>query len=113
MGTYSVVFVILNSVTPAAQDITQFLVQRNSRGILQLIKDISNYCQKLLRYFNETAIFAFFKTPLLPSAVGLPEICDFYLNNFELFVVTFSGLPASVAGYSSLLNSHKLSDVSE
>ena len=79
MGTYSVVFVILNSVTPAAQDITQFLVQRNSRGILQLIKDISNYCQKLLRYFNETAIFAFFKTPLLPSAVGLPEICDFYL----------------------------------
>ena len=60
MGTYNFLFVILNVLLPILSDITQFLVQFTSRYILQLIKDMSNNRQKLIKYFSGTAIFAFF-----------------------------------------------------
>ena len=66
MGTYNFVFVTLNVVL-LLSDIAQFLVQFNYRSILQLIKDISNDHQKLVRYFSGTANFTFFNTP---SAAG-------------------------------------------
>ena len=90
MGTYNFVFVILNSGLSLSV-IEQFLVQFNSRWILQLIKGIYNDRPKLLRYFNGTAIFPLINTP---SSAGFPKILDLYLKDDELFVVTLSGFPA-------------------
>ena len=95
MGTHNFVFVILNVVLPPLLDITYFLVQFNSRWILKLIKGISNDCQKLLRYFNGTAPFTFFNTPLPLTGAGYPKTLDLYLNDGELFVVTLSEFPAT------------------
>ena len=64
MGTYNVVSLILNVVSPAIFDVTQNLVQLNSRWVLRLINGISNDLQKLLKHFRETAIFKFLNTPL-------------------------------------------------
>ena len=58
-------FVVLNVVSSRILDITQLLVQFNPSWILQLINDISNDLQKLLKYFNGTTIFRFLNTPLL------------------------------------------------
>ena len=66
-------FVILNFVS-AIVDITQSLVQFNSRWILQVINGISKDLQKLLKYFKETAIFTFLNTPVSPSVSGLRKI---------------------------------------
>ena len=57
-------------------NISQFLPQFNSRRILQLIKRISNYLEKLLKYFSGTAIFTFLDTLLLPAAVDSPAKPD-------------------------------------
>ena len=110
MGMYNVVFVILNSVFPAISDITQFLVQFNSRGMLQLIKGTSNDLQKLLIYFSGTTIYAFINTP---SSAGLPKILDLYLNDVELIVETLSEFPEFATRHSSFLNCHKLAEAFE
>ena len=104
-------FVILNVVS-AIVDITQSLVQFNSRWILQLINGISKGLQKLLKYFSETAIFTFLNTPLSTAVSGLKKL-DLYLKDAELFVKTLSGYPAFVTGDSSPSNCHKLPEVSE
>ena len=44
---------------------------------------------------------------------GFPNFLDLDLNDDELFVETLSGFPGSFIGDSSLLNYHKLLDVSE
>ena len=110
MWTYSFVF-YLNSVFPATLDITQLFAQFNSRWILH-----SNDHQKIFRYFSRTAIFAFFNTPLfallITTVAGFPILFDLYLNDDEFFVLLLR-LPVLVAGVLSLLNYHKLSDVSE
>ena len=62
------VFVILNFVSAIA-DITQSLVQFNSRWILQLINGISKDFESLLKYFSLTAIFAFSNTPFSAASV--------------------------------------------
>ena len=65
----------------------------------------------MLKYFNNgTTIFVFFTKlfPLLTSAV-FPSRAALYLNDWELLIVKSS----LIAGTSSLLNCHKLPDVSE
>ena len=64
MGTKSFVFVISNFVAPVAEEITQSSDQVTIILISQLINGISRVLQKLLKYFNGTAI----STPLLPGA---------------------------------------------
>ena len=67
--------------------------------------------QILLKYFNGTANFARFSLLFAPSATVLLIILDFYLNEGALlsakFVLTLSTFN------SSLLNCHKLPEVSE
>ena len=48
-------------------DKTQYFFHLSFNSILQLINGISSDLQKLLRYFNGTAIAAFFRIPLSPS----------------------------------------------
>ena len=93
-------FVILNFVS-AIVDITQSLVQFNSRLILQLINGISKDLQKLLKYFSGTAIFTSLNTPLSAAVSGLKKL-HWYLKDVELAVETSLGFPAFVTGDSSL-----------
>ena len=62
----------LNVVTPKTLDITQFLVQFNSRWILQLINGISEDLQKLLKYLSRTATFTALVLPSPPVTVISP-----------------------------------------
>ena len=64
------------------------------------MKDSSNDLQKLLKSFNETAIFAFRNTPLL---AGFSKIPYLYLKDDELAVLKLLGFPASILAYLSLL----------
>ena len=61
--------VVSNSVIPTAEEITHFLDQVKSRLISQLINGISRVVQKLLKYFNGTAILISFVLP--PAGVLL------------------------------------------
>ena len=106
------VFLILNFVFPVTLYITQSLVQLNLRQILQIIKNASNDCQKLLGYFSEAAIFLPFDTALLPTAVGFPKVLDLYLNDIELFAVALSGQTALTTEHSSPLKCQNLSQTS-
>ena len=85
-------FVILNVVS-AIVDITQSLLQFNSRWILQLINGISKYLQKLFKYFSETAFFTSLNTPLSSAVSGLKKL-DLYLKDDESAVVTLAGFPS-------------------
>ena len=82
----------------------QFSVQFNESSNLQLINGISNDLQKLLKYFNGTAIFTSF---FLPMFSILPIILALYLNKRALSSLVTSAL----LFISSLLNCHKLPDV--
>ena len=85
-------FVILN-VALAIVDITQSLLQFNSRSILQLINGISKHLQKLLKYFSGTVNFTSLNTLLPSAAVDSPVKLDFYLKDVELAVKALSGFP--------------------
>ena len=67
--------------------------------------------KKLLKYFNGTTISASFTELflLLTAPAVFPKRAAFYLNDWELLIVK----AALSAGTSSLLNCHKLPDVSE
>ena len=85
----------------------------NESSTLQLINNISNDLQKLLKYISGTAI----STPsfflLAPCASVLPTRFDLYLNYEEFSAVrSIEALLLSI-GCSSLLNCHKLPEVSE
>ena len=74
IGTWSFVSVIAKTEFPSSLDYIQFLSHFNESSTLQLINGISNDLQKLLKYFNGTAIF----TPFL-FAIKL----DLYLKDDE------------------------------
>ena len=76
----------------------QFVYQVIKRLISQLIKDISKVLQKLVKYFNGTAIFAF----IMPSLLEFSK--NFHLNfkNSDSVITLFG---------SSLRNLCKLPDV--
>ena len=71
--------------------------------ILQLIKGISRALQKLLKYFNGTAISAF----IISALLVLPNILDLKLHDSD------SVIAALFNGGSSLQNWYKLPDVFE
>ena len=66
---------------------TPFSIHVKESSTLQSINGISNDLQKLLKYFNGTAIFTPFKYPLLSV---LPTKFDLYLNDEEFATVTFA-----------------------
>ena len=104
-------FVILNVVS-AIVDITQSLLQSNSRRILQSINGISKDLQNLLKYFSGTAIFKYLNTPLSAAVSGLKKLV-LHLKDNELAVETSTRFPAFVTSDSSLLNCHQFPEVSE
>ena len=61
---------------------TQFADQVRIRLISQLIKSISIFLQKLLKYFKSTATSAF----TIPSLVVLSNNLDLNLNDSELVI---------------------------
>ena len=60
----------------------------------------------------EQLFFTFLNTPLSAAVSGLKKL-DLYLKDDEIAVETSSGFTVFVAGDSSLLNCHKLPEVSE
>ena len=70
--------VILNFVGPVAEEITQPLDQVKMRLTSQLIHGISTVLQKLLIYFNGTAITTFF---VLPAAGDFPVTFILVIND--------------------------------
>ena len=82
----------------------------NESLTLQLINGISNDLQKLLKYFNGTAIFTPFFLP--PFGMVVPMKFDLYLKDDELSVLTLERFPLFYFGCSCLLNCHKLPEVS-
>ena len=109
IGTLSLATVILKVEFPATLLNPQFSLHVNERSILQLINGLSSDLQKLLKYFSGTTIFtpSFFFL-FAPSATVLPIRFDLYLKDVELLLVK---LIFSII--SSLLNCHKLPEVSE
>ena len=67
--------VIAKVVTMSLWEIIKFAIYVRMKLISQLI--ISSVTQKLLKYFNDTAIFAF----IIPSLLVLPNSFDLNLNN--------------------------------
>ena len=86
---------------PVAEEITQFSDQVKMRLLSQLIKGISRVLQKLLKYFNGTAILT---SSVLPSAGGFPVIIILNLNDLDFVILSFG---------SSLCYCYKLPDVFE
>ena len=83
----------------------QFRSHDNESSTLQSINGISSDLQELLKYFNGTATF----TPFL--SVIRPDLC---LNDDELFGILLpSTVKSAFHSISSLLNCHKLPEVSE
>ena len=109
---YNFVFVISNVVTSITLDITQSYLQFNSKWILQLINSISKDLQKLVKYFNGTAIFTYLNTPLSSAVSGLKKL-DLYLKDDEFVVLRITGAPSLFTGDPWLLNCHKLPQVSK
>ena len=85
-------------------DSKQFSIYLKEILTLQPIQDF----ERLLMYFNDTAIFAFSFFPFASSTATSPIRLDFYLNE-ELFALhTFA-----LVSISSLLNCHKFPGASE
>ena len=72
------VSVIVNFVSPVAEEITQFLDHVKIRLTSQLINGISSVLPKLLRYFNGTIISTSF---VLSAAGAFPVISILDLND--------------------------------
>ena len=69
--------------------------------------------KKYLKKFTGTAIFTFLNTILLSTVVDSPMKLDLYLKDVELAVETLLGFPIFVTGNWTLLNCHKIPEVSE
>ena len=77
--------------TPAA-DKAQYFVHLSFNCTLQLINGVSSDLQKLLKYFNGTAIIAFPKTPFVPSETVFSNNLDLYLKDLKLSSLAMSAL---------------------
>ena len=74
-----------------------------------MINGVSNNFQKLLRYFTGTTTFMFFTERFVSLTTVFAIRAVLYSNGLELSAVK----SALLFGTSSLLNCHKLPDVSE
>ena len=61
-------------------------------SILQLTNGIQNDLEKITKYFNETAIFAFLRIPLVPSAAVFPNNLPLYSKDLKVSLLTISAL---------------------
>ena len=98
---------IANFPSPVELVIRQDVDQVKIRLISQLIKGILRVLQKLLKYFNSTAILTSF---VLPTAGVFPFIFTLDLNDSESVKVLYD--TASACGL-SMLCCHKFPDVFE
>ena len=71
------------ALSAPATDKTQCFLHLSFNSALQAINGISTNLQKLLKYFNDTAIVAFLKIPLGASGAGFPTL---YPNNLALYL---------------------------
>ena len=70
---------------PAA-DNTQYFVHLSFNSTFKLINSISSDPQKLLKYFNGTAVAAFFKIPFISSATIFPYNLAWFLKDLKSLV---------------------------
>ena len=82
------------ALSAPAADKTQYFVNLNST--LQLINGISSDHQKLLKYFNGTAIVAFFRISLALFGAGWATVfannIDLLLKDLKLLLIATSAL---------------------
>ena len=62
-----------------ATDKTQYFVHLSFNSILELVNGILSDLSKLLRYFNGTAIVAYFRNPLASFGAGWEAVFPNYL----------------------------------
>ena len=74
---------LLISFSLPAQGKTQYFVHLSFVSIFQLINGILNDLQRLLKYFNRTAIIAFFRIPLAPLSTVFPINLALYLKELK------------------------------
>ena len=80
---------------PAANK-TQYFVHVSFNSILKLINSILGDLQKLLRYFNDTAIVSFFRIPFNSLAFVFPNNLALYSKELKLLLaISASKLVAS------------------
>ena len=75
-----------------AGDKTQYFVHLSFNFALQSINDILSNLQKLLKYFNGTAIVASFRIPLTPSVSVISNTLALYINDLKLTLLNISAL---------------------
>ena len=76
---------------PAAEK-TQSFIHLSFNSTFQLINDISSDLQKLLKYFNDTAIVGFFKIPFAPSTSVFSNHLALYSKDLKLLSLAISAL---------------------
>ena len=106
--TYHFVFLIvkiilsesqLSTLSAQAADRIQYFVQLSFNSTLQLLKGILSDLQKLLKYFNGTAIIAFFKISFASSASVFCNNLALYLKDLKSSVFTISKLKLVVSSF--------------
>ena len=75
---------LASSLSAPVADKIQWLVPLSFNSVLQLNNGISSDLQKLLRYFNSTAIVVFLKILFSPSVSVLPNNLAFYMKDLKL-----------------------------
>ena len=80
------------TLSTRAADKTQYFVHLGLNSTLHLFSGISNDLQKLLEFFNEAAIFAFFRIPFALSASVFRNNLALYLKDLKLLSLATSTL---------------------
>ena len=75
------------------------MVHLSFNSIFQLINGISSDLQKLLNYFNGTAIAAFVRVPLFPSASEFPNNLSLYSKDLKILLLAISALKLVVSSF--------------
>ena len=71
---------------------TQYLIHLCYNSIFQLINGASSNTQKLLKYFNGTAIVAFSRIPFVSSASLFPNNLALHSKDLKLSLLAISAL---------------------
>ena len=98
-GTYNHVFLIVKillglafGLSKPAEDKTQYFVYLSFNSSFQLTNGISSDLQKLLKYFNGTAIVTLLKIQLFPSAIVSSNNLALYMKDLKLILLAISAL---------------------
>ena len=71
---------------------TQYFVHLSFNSTLQWINGISSNLQKILKYFNSTAMAAFFRILFAPSVSVFPSNLVLYIKHLKLLLLAISAL---------------------